>query len=310
MVFLGSPFIAAKMLEFIIGEKKLDVQAVWTNAAKPFGRGQVIKKTPVNLLAQKHNIACYECEKITKEDEQRLKALSPEFLFIVAFGKILPSSFFNIPSKGSFNLHFSLLPKYRGASPLQSAILNGELKTGITYQKINHLMDRGDIVFQKEFDLKNLSFQEALNRALMVSKESFNEFLNQMRKNTFVKQNEKTASYCQKINKRDGQVKENFTTKGFISKFLSFKEWPGIYFYHKAEKFNIVEINLTPRVEGVRFNQSRFMFLNQVNKKLYLNLLDGWVEILVIQRQGKKKMATKDFLNGSRLRFPLALGNI
>ncbi len=304
------------MLDFIVRESKLKVQAVWTNSPKPFGRGQVLRKTPVSLLAKKHGIKCYECEKITQEEEKALMALEPEFIFIVAFGKILPSSFFNLPLLGSYNLHFSLLPKYRGASPLQSAILNGEAKTGITYQKINHLMDRGAIVLQREFELAKASFPEALNQALAISKSSFNEFLSQIKQakgkeSHFLTQNEEAASYCRKITKQAGEMKKNLTTslttEGFIHKFLAFKSWPGIYFHHQKQRFNIVEIDLTPKTEGVPFNKTSFMTLNRVQKRLYLGLLDGWVEILTIQKQGGKKMLARDFLNGSRLDFPLTL---
>ncbi len=307
MVFLGTPSISAKILDFIIQEKKLKVQAVWTNAPKPVGREKEKKPTPVSRVAKQYNIPCYEVEKITQKDEATLKDLNSDFIFIVAFGKILPVSFFSIPTLGSFNLHFSLLPKYRGASPLQSAILHGEQETGITYQKINQKMDEGDIVLQEFFALDNMTYQQALQKALEVSKKNFSAFLEKIPQKKFFQQNHALASYCGKIAKRDGELKKNLTTKAVIQKFLAFEKWPGIYFYYKNEKYTIIRINLTPLTRDIPFNRHTGIIIERKDKKIYLSVKDGWVEVEAIQRQGRKKMEVKNFLNGTNLLFPIKL---
>ncbi len=335
--------MAADFLEFLLRgsfSEKFSIAAVWTNAPKSVGRGSLgkgasgrssgigerisggvasSKKKAVSSLAssrvsqtaKKYNLPCCEVEKITKADEELLKNIDPDFIFIIAFGKILPNSFYSLAKSGAYNLHFSLLPKYRGASPLQSAILHGDHETGITFQKINDKMDAGDIVLQKKFSLQNLSYPEALEKALNISQGCFPEFLEKVSHTShaqgFQVQDHGSATFCSKIKKVDGDIKKGSSIKSIIAKYLAFQPWPGIYFIYKNQRYNLIKISASTDFSATDPLTSPTLSLQVLSKKLMMTAEDGAVEIVSIQRQGKKALPAQDFLNGCNWELPIYL---
>ncbi|MBO7186816.1 MAG: methionyl-tRNA formyltransferase, partial [Clostridia bacterium] len=153
IVYLGTPDFAEKPLEKLI-ENGYEVVAVITQPDKPVGRKRIITPPPVKVLALNHGIKVYQYDKISKEGVEDLKALKPDLMITCAFGQILSQEVLDIPKLGTINVHASLLPKYRGSSPIQWAVINGEKVTGVTIMMTSLGIDEGDIVLQEELVIK------------------------------------------------------------------------------------------------------------------------------------------------------------
>ena len=153
IVYLGTPDFAVKPLEALLNLNNCEIIAVVTNRDKPVGRKQVLTPPPVKTVALQNNIPCFQYDKIRIEGISDLKNLSPDIMITCAFGQILSQEILDIPKYGVINIHASLLPKYRGASPIHYAILNGDTETGITIMKTDIGIDTGDIILQKSINI-------------------------------------------------------------------------------------------------------------------------------------------------------------
>ena len=155
IVFLASSAFSVEILEFILQHSLAHVRAIWTKNETIQKRNQAHSHSKIILLAKENKIPLYVPSSITSEDVSSLKKTKVDLGLVISYGLILPKNFFSIPKYGMFNVHFSILPKYRGASPIQSAIVKGEETTGISIQKINEKMDQGDISMNDSFEIKD-----------------------------------------------------------------------------------------------------------------------------------------------------------
>lgn len=245
-IFFGTPDVASETLEKLKQEGYLPSLIITSPDARS-GRGLIMNPSPVAKFAEQNNIPCLKPEKLDGEITNQLKATSYELAIVVAYGKILPEEILNIPKLGSFNIHYSLLPKYRGASPVESTILNGETKTGVTIQKMAFKMDAGAIVAQAETEIgATETAPELRSRLIKIGGELLVETLPKIIEGsiTQTEQDEKAATFCKKIKKEDGQIDLDADPKQNYNKFRAYAHWPRTFFFRDGKRIIITKAKL------------------------------------------------------------------
>lgn len=313
IVFMGTPEFAKISLEGMIkenetGEKfglkgKINIKLVVTNEDKQKGRGKKILPTPVKELANFNNIEVYQ-PKILRNEEvvEKIKNINPDLIVVVAYGKIIPDNIISIPKKGIINVHGSLLPKYRGAAPIQWAVLNGDTKTGITIIDIESKLDAGAMLLKKEIEIKREDTTASMFEKLAIlGKDALLETIYNI-ENDKVKreiQDDNLATYAPMIEKEMGVIDFN---KSCIEIQNKVRGMNGIFTAkarlgendYKIWKIDIVEKEISELKSG-DLNIGEYKIINQ---DLYVKASDGYIKILEIQAPSKKKMDIKDFLRG------------
>src|SRR3989344_2249142 len=229
--FFGTPEVASETLE-ILKENRFLPSLIITAPDARAGRGMKLQDSPAAIFAKENNIECLKLETFAGLEEKLEEAKHGLFI-VVAYGKIMPENILNMPKLGSINVHYSLLPKYRGASPVESAILNGETKTGVTIQKMVYQMDAGPILAQTETGIfPNETASELRARLIKTGGELLikilPDFLNGKTKE--IEQNENEATYCKKIQKEDGLIDLNDNPIKNYNKFRAYAHWPRTFF--------------------------------------------------------------------------------
>lgn len=321
IVFIGTPEFAGELLRYIVTAKLADVVGVWSKPDRISGRGLKRVSTGVSHVANSMNIPLFNYEKINCDESiSQLKKLSPDLALIVAHGEIIKPSYYEIPKYGTFNLHFSLLPAYRGASPLQSAILDGLIETGMTIQKINQKLDEGEIALSTKYSIQSMTSEEAFVKSTDEAKKLFHSFFEKA-PSTFVSLTPQTVenlSYCKKIKKEDGVVHTYENGKLTYRKYLAFTPWPGLYFFAEGIRYNINKMVPIEKTSADFEKVSTFLdlittpfpYLAKLEKKrLLLVFADLVFEILNIKQENKKELDSLSFLNGTKLSFPCKIDN-
>ena len=287
IVFMGSPEYAVKILDELI-KNEFKVVAVYTQPDKPVGRKKILTPTPVKKYALENNLEVLTPNSLKDEDISKFK---PDFIVVAAYGLLLPKSV--LKTAPCINLHASLLPKYRGASPIQSSILNGDKYTGVTAMLMDEGLDTGDILVWDyvEVDRKTSIdlFDELANIAASQTIYTLKNFKNIKP----LKQNNVLATYSPKIKKQDGFV--DFESALIIDrKYRAFKPWPGIF----CDKFKINEMEF---IED-KSNNTKGIILDIKNDGVIIGCKKGSVKLKKIQIPGKKEIDAVSYLNGKRLK--------
>jgi len=273
IIFIGTSSFAITTLEELI-ENNYEILAVITAPDKPVGRKQEVIPSPVKEIALKYNLLILQPKKIA-EIEKKIHELKPDLILVSSYGQMIPKSILDIPKKKSLNLHPSLLPKYRGASPIQTAILNGEKTTGITIMKIDEKMDHGSIIAQQETDIKPDDTYESLESRLSEEiTKLLIEILPRYFKNKIKPkiQDEDNATYTKILTRDDGRIDLKENVQKIERKVRAFYPWPGTW----------TEIN------------------NQRIKILKVKIKDGFLFLELIQPAGKKPMTGEEFFRGHK----------
>lgn len=244
IIFFGTPQISADVLLALINSN-YEISLVVTNADKPVGRKQTITPSPVKELAQLKNIPVINPERLDQESLVKIKNIGADIGIVVAYGHIIPQTIIDIFPKGMLNIHYSLLPKYRGASPVENAILNQDKKTGVTIQKLVFKLDAGPIVSTKEFEINDAITSPQLKESLtMVGSELLLKTLPAYLNNEIIpiEQDETLATHCKKISKADSEIKLSDSDISKWQKYRAYFGWPGIfYFDEKGKRIKITE---------------------------------------------------------------------
>lgn len=245
IIFFGNPQISAFTLEALVNEGYNIVLCV-TNPPKPQGRHLEITKTPTQIVAEKNNIPVLNPEILDEDFTEKLKSFDADLFVVIAYGKILPEKILEIPKIFATNIHYSLLPKHRGASPIESTILNNEKVSGVSIQKMAYKMDSGDIIamsqIEVDFDLSAVELKEKLmEEGVKLLLENLPDILED--KINLTKQDENEATYCKKIKKEDGELKTDESDLHKYRKFLAYKEWPKTFYFENDERFIVTEAN-------------------------------------------------------------------
>lgn len=297
IVYLGTPEISANVLERMI-EANYNIVAVVSQEDKPIGRKQIITPTPVKKVALNHNIPVFQPHKI-RDDYSFLKEIKPDILLTMAYGQIVPLGVLETPKIKALNLHGSLLPKYRGASPIQASLFNGDKVTGVTLMEMVEAMDAGNMFFKAEclineddnYDTLQLKIAEA---AFVAFDKGIEKIINESYQGE--PQNLDEVSFTKKVKPEDQII--NFNQKSFdvINKIRALTSEPGAYFIYKNEKIKVQKAILVESKENTipgkisKYDKSAF----------YIETQDGIISILTLQKPGKKVMNFKDFFNGNR----------
>ena len=317
IVFMGTPDFASGALEALI-EAGHEITAVYTQPDKPKGRGKEVQMTPVKVVAMEHDILVYQPRRIKEAEEvARLKEIPADIFVVAAFGQILSQEILDIPRFGCVNIHASLLPKYRGAAPIQWAVIDGEEKTGVTIMQMNAGCDTGDILYTKEYILEPKETGASLFDKLMVlGAEAIVEALPLLEAGalTPVPQNEEKATHAAKLTKHLGEM--DFTKSAVVLERLirGLNSWPSAYTTFKGKQLKIWEaevvdlpengaVDTEPGSAGAAVRTPGTVIA--VDKQSFTVVTgDGALQILELQIEGKKRMACKDFLLG----YPVAVG--
>ncbi|MFA6515021.1 MAG: methionyl-tRNA formyltransferase [Candidatus Paceibacterota bacterium] len=272
--FWGTPLISSKTLE-ILKENGYIPSIIITSPDKKRGRGLSMHESPVSLWAKEHNIKCLKPEKVNQDFIDMFDKLNINLSIVVAYGKILPEKIIKIPTLGTINIHYSLLPKYRGASPLEASLLNGDIITGVSIQQMEFKLDSGPILIEKEINIDiDENKDELKDKLIILGGDLLCEIIPKIINNELTSklQNESHATYCSKIRKEDGEININGDQKENYNKYRAFYGWPGTYFFiiKKDKKIRI-----------------------KINKAVYEN------NLFIIKRvtpEGKKEINYTDFL--------------
>lgn len=236
--FWGTPEVASHTLQQLIDAGFIP-NIVITNPDRKAGRGLSITPSPVKILAEKYNIPVLQPEKITNEFINEISKYQILLNIVVAYGCILPEVIINMPKLGTLNIHYSLLPKYRGAAPLEGALLAGEKITGVTIQKMVYKLDAGDIIATKEIPIDESIDKESL-RKILISEGAqllINTIPDYIAGNIIpITQDESMATHIGKIKKEDGLININDDAITNYNKYRAYSGWPGIYFIDENSK--------------------------------------------------------------------------
>lgn len=299
IVFMGTPDYAVKTLKALHLEGH-DIAAVFCQPDKPVGRKHIITPPPVKVFAVENGMTVYQ--PATMRDgsaEKILKEIAPDVIVVVAYGKILPKTVLDIPKYGCVNGHASLLPKYRGASPIQWCIVCGETKTGITTMLMDEGMDTGDILEQTEIAIgEDETAEELFERLSDISAELMVSTLDKLEKGkiTPIKQNHEEATYAPIIKKEMAFIDfKTKTAKEVCCAVKGYYSWPCAYFMLEGKRIKIIKAavgNKTEKAVGsIAENSDKFSVV----------CADGvTVDLLEIQPEGKALMTAKQFLNGNK----------
>lgn len=308
IVFFGTPSFACASLQAII-DSRHKVVAVVTQPDKVAGRGKKLEQSAVKLLAVKHGIPVYQFNKIRKEGVETLKSLDADIFVTCAYGQILSADILFMKKHGVINIHASLLPKYRGSSPIQWAIINGEQVSGITILKSDIGIDDGDIILKNEIALSECETSETLFEKLShAGAETVLDALNQIENGTatYIKQDHEQATHCKMIKKEMAHLNMCQPVKTVVGYINGLNVWPCV-----SVKLNDMQLKLyaaKPALVNDELYKNKLqeykcgeVVIASAKQGLVIKVLDGYVELLEVQNQNSKKMSAKSFLNGKKI---------
>ncbi len=244
--FWGTPSVASDTLQILI-YNGLTPSVIITNPDRKQGRGLELTQSPVKVLALKHGIQVLTPETIDDDFINNFSKLNIDLSIVVAYGSILPENIINMPKFGTLNIHYSLLPKYRGASPLESALLSGDSETGVTIQKMVKKLDAGDIVATESLNInQTITKDELRNELIELGANLLIKILPDYMENkiTTVPQDENQATHCGKIKKENGLIDLNDDTNINYNKYRAYSGWPGIYFFQDGKRIKVTSAHL------------------------------------------------------------------
>lgn len=303
VVYMGTPEFATPALQALI-DSHHQVVGVFTQPDRPSGRGKKLTPPPVKILAESHAIPVFQPEKVRKNDEvfEQLQALEPDIAVVAAYGQILPQRILDVPKFGCVNIHASLLPKYRGASPIQAAVVAGESETGVTIMQMEAGLDTGPAIQMKSIPIDPLhTSQDVHDQLAALGATMIVGVLDDIEAGTATRtpQDDALSSYAPMLKKEDGILNFAHSAVAVANKIRGLNPWPGAQAtLVKDGTESRVKIHLarptTEKKPGVGKVETD-------GKSLFIGCLDGAIEVLELQPSGSRAMKTRDFLNGTPL---------
>mgnify|MGYP001166509701 FL=1 len=294
--FAGTPELAFKHFQTIINDSDFNVKFVLTQPVSKSGRG--LKNYEYSLQKSDINVPIISPHSLSDVGlEDKICSYEIDILVVVAYGKILPSWILDFAKFGCLNVHFSLLPLYRGASPIQRSIENGERESGITFMKLEEKMDAGPIYLQKKIIIKDLDFFEVEEKLIKLSLENLNGVIKNIVWDSLqaYEQNDSLASYAEKISKNEGEINWRGDLTSIQNRFNAFKKWPQNFFMLNGKKIKVLDIETDPLNIG---NSGFVSHVTQDSIGVYCN--NGCILIKELQFPGKKIINARDFFNSKR----------
>jgi methionyl-tRNA formyltransferase len=293
---MGTPDFSVPSLLSL--SKLANIVAVVTQPDKKVGRKQVISQSPVKKVALENKIEVLQPEKVRGNAEfiQRVKDLNPDLIVVVAYGFILPQEILDIPRFGVINIHASILPKYRGASPIQTAILNGDKETGVAIMLIDDKMDTGPLLSQRTITINNNDNFESLHDKLsQLGADLLSDTLPKYISGEIkpVSQNESEATYCKILTKEDAKIDWNKSAEEIERQVRALTPWPGTFTNWGNRALKVLKVTNNNNNDNYNIGEI-FKFEDGIAVKCG----NGILQILELQLEGKKPMSAKEFLNG------------
>ena len=299
IVFFGTPDIGLKSLEYLYNSDKFNVQAVVTNPDRPSGRGHKLTPSPIKVFALNHNIPVFQPKSIRKEPEiiNALKELKPDFFVTFAFGQILSQEVLDIPKYETINLHVSLLPKYRGANPIQRAIINGETETGICTMVTELGLDTGAVCLTYPIEInQNMNCLELFDICSEKSPELLEKTLLGIADGTLIpqKQCENGVCYADKLQKEECKIDWNKSAKEIHNLVRGVYKCPGAYFEYKGKIIKVMQTEVLEETSAGTSGE----FINISKLGIDVQTGRGTLRILRVKPEGKGEMPARDWANG------------
>ena len=292
VIFMGTPDISKIYLQTLI-EKKFNIIAVYTQPPRKKDRGLKIKKSSVHELAEKNNISIYHPTNFdSRETVNELNKLNPSIVVVMGYGVIIPKNVLKIPQHGFINIHLSLLPRWRGAAPIEYAIFNGDSKTGVSIFQIEEKLDSGPIIDIKEIDIeKNVTKEELTKKLNLVGKEMLVKVLNNIINDGILShdQDDSKATYAKKIKSNFRKINFNLEVSKVYNHIRAFSPRPAAWFFINNERINIIKCSMKicdPQPSII------------LNNKFEIGCINGKIVPEIIQREGKRPVSTEEFLRG------------
>ena len=305
IIFMGTPIFAVPILKSLY-QNGYPVSVVYSQPPKKSSRGMKTQKSPVHLMAETLNIEARTPDvlKGNSIEENFLKKLNADLAIVVAYGKLLPDSFLNLTKKGFINIHASILPSWRGAAPIQRAIINLDKKTGISVMKINNKLDSGPVCNKYEIEIKKQDNSETISEklSLIASEKILDEIDNIIDgKANFIEQEHDKATYANKIEKTEGKINWNIKAEEILGLINGLFPSPGAWFTFKGERYKILkaEVGNSKGEPGIVLSEN-----------LEVGCEERSLKITEIQREGKKVQKVGEFLLGSRIKQGSNLNNV
>ena len=307
IIFFGTSGFATVSLKALIqSEHKIDL--VVTQPQKERGRGLKVLPTAVQAYAQEEGVEVVTCKDVNSKDFiQRLKDIGADIFVVVDFGQILSSELLNIPKLFPLNIHASLLPQYRGAAPIQRAILDGEKETGVTVMKIIKQLDSGDIIAQKKIKIDSSYDAATLRKKLAhMGSELLIDVLQKaaMDDVAFTKQDESKVTYAAKIKKQDGLIVWESPAERIFNQVRACNPWPSAYTYFMGKMLKVLRVKLLDRVKDSQPGS----VVKAENDEIIIACADYCISITELQLEGKKPLVCAEFLRGCPLPESTILG--
>ncbi len=301
IIFMGTSDFAVPSLEKLINNKSYEIVGVFTQPDKPVGRKQELTPSPVKKLAQVNNLPIFQPETLkNKEAEEQIKKLNPDVIIVIAYGQIIPQNILDIPKFQTLNIHGSLLPKYRGASPIQSAILNCEKETGVTIMLLDKKMDHGPVLTQETEAINSNDTYETLHEKLAnLGVELLEETLPKWfsGKITPQEQNHDEATYTKIITREDGKINWKNTAEKIDCQIRAFDPWPGTFTLWKGKRLKIKKARiLDPNIGCVESDIGKTF--KTAGDELAINCGQGSLVLETVQLEGKKETSGEEFIKG------------
>ena len=295
IVFMGTPEFSVPTLESLVNSNH-KILAVYSQPASKANRGQKIIPSNVEIFAKEKSLTLRTPVSLNDEEYNYLKKLEPDIVVVIAYGKILPKKFLNLSKNGFINVHASLLPKWRGAAPIQRSIMNLDNQTGISIMKIVEELDAGPIMHQDKIQINENIDTLTLSKVLSkLGAKSIINAINKIEKGQarFQEQNHSQATYAKKISKTEGKINWNQSAKEVLAKINGLNPNPGAWFQYKNERFKVWKAEIVNETSDAG---------KIINDKLTIACNEQSIRILEIQKEGKSRQSTDQFLLGNKIK--------
>ena len=304
IIFMGTPFFAVHILKSLY-QNGYPISVVYTQPPQKSQRGQKINKSPVQGISETLNLEFRTpvSLKNNKNEYEYLKELNADIAIVVAYGQIIPKEILTLTKKGFINIHASLLPKWRGAAPIQRSIMNLDKQTGISIMKINEKLDTGPVCNSYKLDIKNNDNAEIISERLSVlAAEKILDNVDEILENKleFKEQLHKGATYANKIEKYEGKIDWNNSAESIVGKINGLYPSPGAWFIYNGERYKVLKAKIANGVGKVG---------TVLDNYLEICCNDKSIKILEIQRQGKRPQNINEFMLGSQIKKGSNLNN-
>jgi methionyl-tRNA formyltransferase len=307
LVFMGTPEAAVQTLRRCL-EDGHEVVAVWTQPDRPAGRGNKLTAPPVKEFALRHHLPVHQPAKIrTEESLEVFASHNADTAVVVAYGRILPVTFLRTPREGCINVHFSLLPQYRGAAPVNWAIVRGESHTGVTTMQIVEELDAGAILLQRETEIgETETAPELMSRLATLGADLLSETLSGLDRIEPREQSPEKATFAPTLKREDGIINWLFDATQIERRVRGFQPWPNAYTTYNSKRLVIWRADV---VEAEKATGSEGQIVEAHGDDLIVRCGDETLlRLIEIQPEGKRRMSVRDFLNGTRVHVGERLG--